>query len=154
MKIIKKANGQTVLSIDKEEWVKLGKENGWKVAQSPDVLPPVATNPAAPAPTAVPAPAPAPAPAPVTPAQTEPSEDGELAGLDPQELKQMFQSAKSKLIQLFAPMLKTLGIQIDNQSQWEGLFKGLVTINQSTNLQADVELYRKLSRLMRQKQIV
>ena len=144
MKLIKKTNGRTVLSMNREEWVQLGKDNGWKVAQVPPQaeggLPPVSANPAEPTPTG----------APVKPELGD--EDFEV--LDPVELKKMFQQARSKLIQLFAPILKELGVQLDNQSQWEGLFKGLVAINQSTNLQLDVEQYRKLSRIMRAKQIV
>jgi len=58
MKVIKKADGQTVLSMNREEWVQLGKNNGWKIAQVPPQaeggLPPISANPAGTAPPVAP----------------------------------------------------------------------------------------------------
>ena len=120
MKLIKKISGRTVLSMNREEWVQLGKNNGWKVAQVPPQtgggLPPVAANPAGPAPTG------APAEETFDPAQAK------------KEHTRRFQQSKTKMMARMPEILKVLKKNniVLTQQQLEGVFTLFESLNEVT----------------------
>ena len=120
MKLIKKTNGRTVLSMNREEWVQLGKDNGWKVAQVPPQaeggLPPVSANPAEPTPTV------APAEETFDPAQAK------------KEHTRRFQQSKTKMMARMPEVIKVLKKNniVITQQQLEGVFTLFESLNEVT----------------------
>ena len=120
MKLIKKTNGRTVLSMNREEWVQLGKNNGWKIAQVPPQaeggLPPIAANPAGTTP-------------PVAPAEET---------FDPAQAKKehtrRFQQGKTKMMARMPEILKVLKKNniVLTQQQLEGVFTLFESLNEVT----------------------